>query len=403
MTTAIAMNIPSQHMPHYEEYAVGSPVEYECLHGFLWTKTFVSSPKEGFFASLTDDLRKEVWSKISDDRTYSRVLQVNKKWKKENETAWKNFAEERGLLQELNFWEERSRNWKWVLQCKLNVFNESEIKVTCGLFQEANGTYEGEWSQNCKDGLGKKSFSDKSVYKGNWKNNMKDGEGVYVWQDNTKYIGHWKEDKYHGFGLKSWSDGDQFEGDWNEDKKHGKGVYKWSNGDKYNGEWTEDKQHGQGHFEWATGVIYTGKFKDNMRNDTCALLVWPNGDKYEGGFRDNMIEGEGRYSHASGDRYIGEWKGSQRHGRATYIYQYGGRFIGYFEDDERNGPGVFEWADGDRFEGTWRQGSRYGKGRFICKKSGKSFTQEWRETPHSNYAEVIPKKCTPETEHLLDD
>jgi len=367
-------------------------MDWEPLQRFLWTKSFVSCTSEGFLAVLTADLRNEVWSHIKDDRTFARASQVNMKWKREMDIAWKTFAVERKLLQELNFWEERGRNWKWVIRCKLTKFSETDFnKNGCGNFQEANGNYEGEWKENNKDGLGKKSFTDKSVYMGFWKNNMKEGQGVYVWQDNTKYIGHWKEDKYHGYGLKSWSDGDQYEGGWKEDKKHGKGTYKWSNGDKYEGEWEEDKQHGKGFFLWATGVQYIGNFKENMRNDPNAVLTWPNGDRYEGGFRDNMIEGEGKYSHASGDRYIGEWKGSQRHGRATYIYQYGGRFIGFFEDDERNGPGVFEWPDGDRFEGTWKHGSRHGNGRFISK-MGKVTHQQWREAPHSNYAEFIPKK-----------
>jgi len=366
-------------------------MDWEPLRRFLWTKFFVSCPSEGFFAVLTNDLRKEIWSHISNDVTFARASQVNKKWKQEMDVAWRIFAEERKLLQELDFWEERGRNWKWVLNCKLTPLTE-EKKVGCGIFQEANGTYEGEWKENNKEGLGKKAFTDKSIYMGNWKNNMKEGQGVYMWQDNTKYVGQWKEDKYHGYGLKSWSDGDQYEGSWKEDKKHGKGNYKWSNGDKYEGEWEEDKQHGRGHFMWATGVQYVGNFKENMRNDNHAVLTWPNGDKYEGGFKDNVIEGEGRYSHASGDRYIGEWKGSQRHGRASYVYQYGGRFVGYFEDDERNGPGVFEWADGDRFEGTWKHGSRVGTGRFYSKKTGKSTKQEWREAPHSNYAEFVPSK-----------
>jgi len=371
-----------------------SEMEWEPLQSFLWTKSFVSCPSEGFFAVLTNDLRKEVWAHINDDKTFARASQVNKKWRNEMEVAWREFTQGRNFLSELEFWEERGKNWKWVLRCKATLFKESEHKHGCGIFQESNGSYEGEWIENNKDGLGKKSFTDKSVYMGSWKNNMKEGQGVYIWQDNTKYVGHWKEDKYHGFGLKSWSDGDQYEGGWKEDKKHGKGQYKWSNGDKYEGEWEEDKQHGKGFFLWATGVQYVGNFKENMRNDSHATLTWPNGDRYEGGFKDNMIEGEGKYSHASGDRYIGEWKGSQRHGRATYIYQYGGRFIGYFEDDERNGPGVFEWPDGDRYEGTWKHGSRYGNGRFISKK-GKIIHQQWNEPPHSNYAEFVPSKCPP--------
>jgi len=54
----------------------------------------------------------------------------------------------------------------------------------------------------------------------------------------------------------------------------------------------------------------------------------------------------------------------------------------------------FEWPDGDRYEGTWKHGSRYGPGRFVSK-SGKIVQQNWREPPHSNYAEFMPEKFPP--------
>jgi len=132
---------------------------------------------------------------------------------------WREFARKRGMLEDLAFWEERNRDWKWVLQCKLVKYREEEQKNSCGMCSETNGVYEGEWNNNTKEGYGKKCFGDKSVYMGQWKNNMKEGQGIYVWQDNTKYIGGWKEDKYHGFGMKCWSDGDKYQGNWKEDKK----------------------------------------------------------------------------------------------------------------------------------------------------------------------------------------
>jgi len=45
-------------------------MDWEPLRRFLWTKSFVSSPSEGFLVVLTDDLRKEVWSYIVDDKTF---------------------------------------------------------------------------------------------------------------------------------------------------------------------------------------------------------------------------------------------------------------------------------------------------------------------------------------------
>jgi len=153
------------HMPitPFHSGAGSREMEWEPLQRFLWTKSFVSSPSEGFFAVLTCDLRKEVWEHISDHKSFARASQVNRTWRREMETAWKNFSYAKNILSDLQFWEERSRNWKWVLRCKLVALTEAEIKSGCGTFNESNGTYEGEWNENNKEGLGKKAFTDKSV------------------------------------------------------------------------------------------------------------------------------------------------------------------------------------------------------------------------------------------------
>lgn len=362
------------------------------LESFLSNKWFISTLNEGYFAVLTLDLRKEIWSRIEDDGTLARASRVNKRWLQELTPVWEQFVKERGFLENMDFWSRYNKNWKWVLRMKTTVFTEESDKNGVGTMLEMNGPYEGEWKGNKKEGIGKKIFNaDKSTYLGEWKDNMKDGFGIYVWEDKTKYTGGWKQDKYHGFGVKSWSDGDKYSGGWKEDKKQSSGTYVWSNGDRYEGSWEDDKQHGHGVFVWATGVKYVGNFKENMRNDSHATLIWPNGDRYEGGFKDNMIEGQGLYQHSSGDIYIGQWKASQRHGSARYVYQYGGKFEGFFIEDERNGAGLFEWPDGDRYEGTWRNGGRQGPGVLRCK-NGQVFFQDWNETSHSNYAEKVPRK-----------
>lgn len=357
---------------------------------FLADKPYVSDLNEGYFAVLMNDLRKEIWSRLTDDKTFAICMRVNSRWRREIEEAWKESTKKRNFVND--YWEQRGLDWKWMLKCHVIKFAENETRNGPGSFEDkTSGPYIGDWKDNKQHGFGTKVFGDKSIYVGEWKENMKQGQGTYTWEDKTKYVGDWKEDKYHGFGVKTWSDGDKYEGYWIEDKKHGYGTYLWSNGDRYDGEWHEDKQHGFGVFVWSTGVKYVGKFKDNMRNDEHAVLTWPNGDRYEGGFKDNLIEGHGTYRHSSGDVYIGEWRASQRHGRANYIYQYGGRFEGYFIDDERNGEGLFEWPDGDKFQGLWKDGGRYGKGLFITK-GGNVIDQIWYENPHANYAEKMPVK-----------
>jgi len=364
----------------------------------------VPSLSEGWFSCLTDDIRKEIWSHIKDDKTFSRALQVNKKWRHEMEVQWQHYCLQRGYFIDATFLASQGKDWKWVAKVKYLV-HENPTPEQLATIQgpvtivDAEGNYEGDVVEGKRNGVGKRSFADGSVYLGLWKNDKKDGLGSLRWADQTSYTGQWKEDKYEGYGVKSWSDGDRFEGYWKDDKKTGRGIYLWSNGDRYEGEWDDDKQHGQGIFKWETGVIYYGIFKDNQREDSSALLVWPNGDKYQGSFKNNSIEGKGIYQHASGDKYTGEWRGSQRHGIATYEYVYGGKFVGNFVEDERNGHGTLYWPDGAKYEGCWKDGGRTGPGKFTSE-TGDVFFQEWFERPHRNYAERIPYRYPSEDDGM---
>jgi hypothetical protein len=128
-------------------------VDWEPLRMFFWTKFFVSCPSEGFFAVLTNDLRKEVWSHIDDHKTFARAAQVNSKWRIEMEVAWREFCHKQSILQELKFWEEHNRDWKWVIKSKLISFKEADAKNGPGTFQETNGLYEGEWTVSTKERL----------------------------------------------------------------------------------------------------------------------------------------------------------------------------------------------------------------------------------------------------------
>lgn len=386
----------------------------QSMYQFLSNKYLVvPTLAEGWFSVLPDDIRKEIWTHIKDDKTFARACQVNRKWRHEMEVTWQTYAFQRGYFVDAAFLASQGKDWKWVVRVKYLVHMNPTAEALAlingpativiaaqeGQPTEGAGIFEGDVVNGKRNGVGKRSFPDGSVYLGCWRDDLKEGLGSLRWSDQTSYSGEWRADKYHGFGVKSWSDGDRYEGFWAEDKKAGKGIYVWSNSDRYEGEWNEDKQHGRGTFKWQTGVTYYGNFLENQREDPNALLVWPNGDKYQGSFKQNMIEGHGVYQHASGDRYIGEWKGSQRHGVATYEYVYGGKFVGQFVDDERNGQGTLYWPEGDTYEGTWRNGGRTGTGKFTSK-LGQVYFQEWHERPHRNYAERVPWRFPSEDDGL---
>lgn len=179
----------------------------------------------GYFASLTDDLRKEIWSRIDNDKTFARAVQVNSEWRTKIEQCWFEFTKRR-FPEDLLLWNKHGKDWKFVVCLKANILTEeiclSKHFTGPGTLHENNGTYEGEFKDGIKHGLGKKTFHDLSIYLGQWCDNSKSGFGNYTWHDGTSYMGGWKDDRYHGFGVKSWSDGDKYEGGWKDDRKHGK-------------------------------------------------------------------------------------------------------------------------------------------------------------------------------------
>jgi hypothetical protein len=65
-------------------------VEANTLEEFLSTKSFLSTLSEGYFAVLMQDLRKEVWSHIDDDKTFAIAMRTNKRWRNELESHGSN-------------------------------------------------------------------------------------------------------------------------------------------------------------------------------------------------------------------------------------------------------------------------------------------------------------------------
>jgi len=263
------------------------------------------SEDEGFFGLLPNELRETIWGFIDEDSTFAIGSRVNKRWNEELIIAWKSFCDKRGFFVELEFFQNKGKDWRWLLQCKIRRFSEEDTnKDGPGNCIESTGIYEGEFIANKKEGLGKKISLDKNIYIGQWKDDMKNGEGIYTWTNGTQYIGGWLNDHYHGYGVKSFTNGDRYEGNWKEDHKNGNGTYVWASGDVYTGEWVDNQQEGHGTFEWSSGSKYVGMFRNNLRCDNNGIFTWPNGDRYQGGFK-NTRDRVGTYNYACGHTFIG--------------------------------------------------------------------------------------------------
>ncbi|XP_061661514.1 MORN repeat-containing protein 3-like isoform X2 [Syngnathoides biaculeatus] len=135
-------------------------------------------------------------------------------------------------------------------------------------WKSTGAIYNGEWKFGKHDGYGIFSIlrpeTKKYVtqYCGEWKNGMKHGHGSFF-DVHATYEGEWSEDNRNGWGRLSYKCGDLYEGEWLWDKEHGTGVIQFANGNWYEGSWKYGKKNGHGKFYYADkGLIYEGLWVD---------------------------------------------------------------------------------------------------------------------------------------------
>lgn len=325
---------------------------------------------QGMFDAFPNEIFEMILSFISDHCTFSRIIQVNKKWNAIGEALWYHYCSAKQLLPEELFWKEKGKTWKWILMTRTRIFTDGHIKNGPGTYKESGQTVYGDFVENKKNG---------------W--------GIEIWNDSI-YTGQWLEDERHGFGMLQVPSGARYVGHWVANKKEGHGVYTFPNGDKYEGEWKNDMKHGEGKYTFGKGKWegdrYHGEWKDNKK---CGIgrYYWKDGDTYFGEFADDNFNGSGTYHFMCGDCYIGEWKADRRFGHGVYTYFHGGMFEGSFKDGKREGLGIFKWKDGDYFQGVWFHGSRKGRG-ILYKTNGEQIIQEWNEPFDANYSITPPPK-----------
>jgi hypothetical protein len=351
---------------------------------FLASQMCIDSSDQGYFAVLPNELLRIIMTFVQEDITFTRICQVNHKFYEMAQPVWREFCKQRGLLQDEQFWNQRGKTWKWILQAKTRVF-KGDTRNGVGCYEEPEKSrYEGDWLNNVPSGWGIETIAAPpaspptgqivapvAIYKGQFVAGQREGEGIFMTSNGASYTGQWRHGKKNGLGNYIFPTGDQYFGNWKDDMKHGHGVYEFGKGnwegDKYEGEWKDNKK-------WGHGVY-----------------IWKDGDKYVGEFEDDNFNGTGTYFFSCGDRYVGQWKSDKRSGFGQYIYNHGGSYEGYFKDGKRNGSGVFVWKDGDSFTGEWRQGSRKGRGVFT-RADGVQFEQVWDEAADANYSLNPPPK-----------
>ncbi len=85
--------------------------------------------------------------------------------------------------------------------------------------------YEGEWLNDNYNGLGKYTYARDDIdgrdyYIGEFQDGEKNGNGKQIWRNGTTYDGEWQNDLRHGLGVFSNSDGSIiYQGEWENDEQ----------------------------------------------------------------------------------------------------------------------------------------------------------------------------------------
>ena len=198
----------------------------------------------------------------------------------------------------------------------------------------SNTTYEGQFKDGLRSGLGTEITADGEVYTGNWaddqrngsgrlceingdvyegefRRGLRDGQGTIVHEESGfTYTGEWRNDKKDGRGVEIGEDF-RYEGDFREGMKHGRGIWNLPGGGRFEGEFTRDQINGHGIY------IFGQKSKKQ---------------RFEGNFKDGDFEGQGRLEKKNGDIYTGNFSRGKYQGQGTLFKPGRGEYTGPFED-----------------------------------------------------------------------
>ena len=155
------------------------------------------------------------------------------------------------------------------------------------------------------------TYANNDRYEGEFKDGLREGTGLYTYfkeegQPNT-YEGEWLQNKKHGIGKMIFVGFGEYFGRFENGKRHGEGVFKYyKSGNIYSGSWKYGEKNGHGEFifndtkmkiagNWDKGKLTEGKW------------IFPNGTYFEGPFVNNYPKGEGVWHFVNGNYVKGDF------------------------------------------------------------------------------------------------
>ena len=207
-----------------------------------------------------------------------------------------------------------------------------------------NGPFDGKKRQYHKIIQGE--FS----YEGEWINGKREGLGILIKKDLAIFIGEFIEDKVNGFGKLIEENGDEYIGYWKNSQAYGLGIYNKKNIISYKGWWKKDKQNGFGIEKWPK-LEYYGEFINGNKEGLGVLNI--KDGIYEGEMKDGNLNGIGCFIFKDKRNYEGEFINNKIEGHGILYWPDGKIFVGSFKDDLQNGFGIF-YTSQKIYIGIWQ-------------------------------------------------
>jgi MoaA/NifB/PqqE/SkfB family radical SAM enzyme len=299
----------------------------------------------------------------------------------------------------------------------------TDIKITKEFVEDANevllpkeyfSTYDGEYTDGLRHGIGTHYYTSGDKYFGEWEYGVQTGKGVFTYADGSIHSGYYKGGVYNGSGRFTHPDGTKYKGNFLEGEFHDTGVLILPNGEKYDGIWENGIKCGYGKLIMKDGVEYIGEFKNNLQHGNGKVIeldgtvydgIWKDGDKekgklttsdgheYIGEFKNSLQHGNGKIILPDGTILDGIWKNGRMNGLGKLFLSNGIVYEGEFRDGLENGKGKSVLPNGETYIGEWKNGKKHGKG-FIKYVSGAQYEGDWVDSLQHGYGILITENKT---------
>ena len=138
-------------------------------------------------------------------------------------------------------------------------------------------SYDGEYVNSKKEGLGKMIFPNGDSYHGMWKNDVMEGDGTFMYANGDIFSGNFVNGIKQGQGTYEFkADKSQLVGEW----KTGTivtGTWRFADGGSYAGEFEDGKPIGTGAFKFSNGFHQEGEYAKLEAEDTGPARQWTGG------------------------------------------------------------------------------------------------------------------------------